>query len=101
MFSLSAVLVAIPLLCLGYASAVDLSPARLFARASGCSTSGPASCRNSSVVSDSCCFESPGVSSSLVSVPYIPHVDMFTIGSFIADTSTRLSFAVWTSIKAV
>jgi len=54
------VLVAIPLLCLGYASAVDLSPARLFARASGCSTSGPASCRNSSVVSDSCCFESPG-----------------------------------------
>ncbi|THH26971.1 hypothetical protein EUX98_g7221 [Antrodiella citrinella] len=42
-------------------SPVALSPADLFKRvSSGCSTSGPASCHNTTKETDSCCFESPG-----------------------------------------
>lgn len=36
---------------------------------SGCSTSGPTSCHNTSPVSDTCCFESPGVCISESSLP--------------------------------
>ena len=39
-----------------------LGPMDLFKRiSSGCSTSGPASCHNTTKETDLCCFESPGV----------------------------------------
>ncbi|KAM5536034.1 hypothetical protein V8D89_010292 [Ganoderma adspersum] len=42
-------------------SPVSVSPLDLFKRvSSGCSTSGPASCHNTTTEKDLCCFESPG-----------------------------------------
>lgn len=49
------------------AGVVNVSPAGLFPRAtSGCSTTGPVSCHNATTQSNLCCFESPGVSITLL-----------------------------------
>ncbi|KAF8496987.1 ribonuclease T2-like protein [Hysterangium stoloniferum] len=47
--------------CAGIINNTDMSSAQLFPRASsGCSTNGVISCHNTTVISNLCCFESPG-----------------------------------------
>jgi hypothetical protein len=89
MRSLSTALVAISLVSFAYATAVDFSLGRLFSRATGCSTTGPASCHNTTVQSNLCCFESPGVSSNII--PALSMVVMpFITGTVAADAGTCL-----------
>jgi hypothetical protein len=66
MLFLSTGLVSISLLRFVHASAVDFTLERLFSRATGCSTTGPASCHNTTVQPNLCCFEYPGVSTNIV-----------------------------------
>lgn len=59
----------------------------LFKRAgSGCSTSGPASCQNTTAQSDSCCFEAPGVSATIQKESHAAYLFICIVGSIITDT---------------
>ena len=76
-FLSTALIATLSLLRFARSSVIDVSLARLFPRGTGCSTSGPASCHNTTVQPNLCCFEAPGVSptgsanQSIVIIPFI------------------------------
>lgn len=77
LLGLSAVAVASPL--------GGLDAHSLFARTS-CSVTGPASCQNTTAQSNLCCFEAPGVSLHLGSIPRLFSYIYLAIGATFANS---------------